>query len=378
MRKNIKLMPLLLLILILSLTACNTSKNLGGKEELTAISPPDFSTEEGIKDYLVGEWVYDYYYRGDVICKMDIDKDLKVLLSFDNSYSDLPQGDYKGKIVFHRIYAGPEDPPDMIRLELVDTDELGGDFFFLHRTLYDGKRVMAWIFTGKNLNDSVFDVEDFTGDFRVAEDELFFEKKTGEEFLEEPYKDAEFHAVYWGTGPDQKAIWLDDVYWTPSEDYYGGVYPWRMTIYENQVIGSLLYKILLKDTFEALGEDLTVGEVYLVKTDDKGNVISFKNAEHQRFMNDGLYINPDDKQMIYDIIFNNVEEIEEYIDMGMDILLTGETTIIDGEEYFDLYLGTNHEESFVREIIYAVNTETEKVYRYDVINDKWLVVKDAY
>lgn len=55
----------------------------------------------------------------------------------------------------------------------------------------------------------------------------------------------------------------------------------------------------------------------------------------------------------------------------MDILYTEETIILDDEECYLVTLGTNHEEHFVREIFYAVNTFTQQVYRYDVLTDTW-------
>ena len=64
-------------------------------------------------------------------------------------------------------------------------------------------------------------------------------------------------------------------------------------------------------------------------------------------------------------------EIQEYLNSGMEILVTGESVLIDGERCYYAFLGTDHEESFVREIIYAVNPSTWQVYLFDVLNDKW-------
>ncbi|NLB82649.1 MAG: hypothetical protein GX791_00220 [Synergistaceae bacterium] len=75
--------------------------------------------------------------------------------------------------------------------------------------------------------------------------------------------------------------------------------------------------------------------------------------------------------MIYEIVENDVEEIREYLNAGMAILFTGETAVIEDEECYLVMLGTNHEDHFVREIIYAVNTVTRQVYRFDVLNDTW-------
>ena len=376
-------------IFILILTGCNACKAEQKNVETSNIIPPHaseaserqkniipmspraFSNEDGIREYLEGKWVYDYYYRGDVLCTMDIDKDLNVALSFVNSYSDGPKGDYSGKITFDRAYAKPDEAPDLICIELMNTEEPGGDFFFLHRTIYDEKCVMSWFFAGNG--NSVFNLEvpDDTENIRSTPDEIIFEKTTGEKSQEESRKNDEFYAVYWATGSDKKSIWLDDVWWTPTgEDEQAQVYPQKMTQYETDVPESVLYTIAPEEIGEVLGDDLTRGEVYFVKTDEGGKITSFISAERKKFMEES-YLNPEAEALIYDIIENDVEEIREYLNAGMAILLTGETAVIEDEECYLVILGTNHEDNFVREVMYAVNTATRQVYRFDVLNDAW-------
>ncbi|MDY0235948.1 MAG: hypothetical protein RBR71_07955 [Gudongella sp.] len=343
------------------------------KEELGDIYQPDFSSEEGIRDYLVGEWVYDLYYRGDVICTMNIDEDLNVDLSFENSYSDEPKGDYKGKITFDSVFENPENAPDVISLKLFDTEEPGGDFFFLHRTVYDGKRVMSW-FLASNGN-TVFDVADPMDGFRSVAEEIIFEKETGEESKEKPRENDEFYAVYWGTGADEKSIWLDDVWWTPPEEEgdFAQEYPRSMTQYETDIPESVLYNIVPDQSFEILGEEIMEGAVYFVQTNEEGDIIYLIDAERKMFMEDS-YINPEAEGIIYNVIENDVEEIKPYLEAGMAILLTGETAIIEDEECYLVILGTHNEESFVRELYYAINIYTLQVYRLDILNDIWEAV----
>ena len=57
------------------------------------------------------------------------------------------------------------------------------------------------------------------------------------------------------------------------------------------------------------------------------------------------------------------------------MLFSGETSMIDGEEFYLVALGTDHEENFVQEVHYAVNTNTGEVYLDDIINDIWVKVK---
>lgn len=376
-------------IFILILTGCNACKAEQKNVETSNIIPPHaseasekqgniilmprpyFSSEDGIREYIQGKWVCDYYYYGNILCTMDIDKDLNVALSFENSYSDWPKGDYSGKITFDRAYAKPDEAPDLICIELMNTEEPGGDFFFLHRTIYDDRRVMSWFFAGNG--NSVFDLEvpDDTEEIRSTPDEIIFEKTTGEKSQEEPRKNDEFYAVYWATGSDKKSIWLDDVWWTSTgEDDQAQGYPQKMTQYETDVPESVLYTIAPEEIGEVLGEDMTRGAVYFVTTDGGGNVTSFISAERKKFIEES-HLNTEAEALIYDIIENDVEEIREYLNAGMALLLTGETAVIEGEECYLVMLGTNHEDNFVREIIYAVNTVTRQVYRFDVVNDAW-------
>ena len=328
----------------------------------------DLTTEKGIREYLQGEWVYDYYYRGDVICKMNIDKDLNVHLSFKNSYSDEPKGDYSGKIKLDRIYANKDQAPDLLSIELKDKGNPGGDFLFLHRTIYDGKRVMSWFFAGNG--NSIFDVADFTGDFKNTAEEIIFEKITGEKSQLQPRKNDDFYAFYWGKGDNGKSIWLDDVWWTPNdEDDFSTAYPIVMTNYNNDMHESVIYSIAPNEIMDILGEDLTEGIVYYVQTDEQGKIKHFISADEKKWIDEG-YITPEIRAMVMDSL-KIYDEINEYLKMGMDVEFDGESIMLNNEEYYKVALGTKHEDNFVRELFYAVNTYTGEVYWYDVLNDVW-------
>ena len=126
------------------------------------------------------------------------------------------------------------------------------------------------------------------------------------------------------------------------------------------------------------------GTVYYVETDENGNMIELIDAAYKDYLEEGGddyidealydYVDPEIKDLIYHIIMTDIFEIQEYLDDGMNILFTGESIIIDDEECYFVFLGTGQEESFVREIHYAVNPYTEQVYRYDTINDIWETV----
>ncbi len=334
-------------------------------DNLQPLSPPDLTSEQGIKEYLVGEWVFNKAYVSNIDCNMRIDADLKVHLSFyDNTSADKSKGDYTGQISFDRAYATADEVPDLICIDLTDTDDVGGNFLFRHRSVYDGKRVMSWFFAG--LESSVFDM---LGPDESVPDEIIFEKASGEKSSISPRNNDEFYAVFWGKGVKGENLWLDDVRWTPpAEDDFATLYPRQMTLYENDVPESVLYTIA--SVSDILRNDLIPGAVYFVQTDKQGNITLLKNATYKADILDesGGRIDPATEALVFDIIQN---DIQEYLDLGMAILFTGETTIVNGEDCYDIAVGTNHEEHFVREIHYAVNISTQQVYRYDVIMDTW-------
>ena len=336
------------------------------------VTLPDLDTEKGVKEYFVGEWVYDEEYGTDVVCKMNIDKNLNVQLSFYDTYMEESKGEYTGKIKFEWYYVDPDKAPDFLRLELTDTDELGGEFFFLHRTVYDGKRVMSWFFAGKE--NCIFNVLGPQGyedaGMGVIPGVITFKKATGEMSQLKPRKNDHFYAVYWGKDEKGKSLWLDDALWIPTgEDDYTTVYPKEINYYDDELQESILYSISPEEILDILGDDLFPGSVYYVETDEKGNITHFIGAESKEFLEESA-VEYETETLIFDIIYD-VEEIQEYLDMGMRILYNGETITLDGEECYIVELGTDYEEQFVREIFYAVNINTYQVYHYDVLTDTW-------
>lgn len=76
------------------------------------------------------------------------------------------------------------------------------------------------------------------------------------------------------------------------------------------------------------------------------------------------------EELLFEIITGK-EEAREYLDLGMKILITGEMENIGGVECHVVFLGTDHDDSFVREIHYAVDPDRRQVYRYDILTDSW-------
>lgn len=416
MKRSIKLLAVIISIVVL--TGCNNSKNTDldteektGKvplvkeaEELaveeTSIFPPDLNSEEGVIEYLVGEWVCNIEYMSNIVVNMNIYENLDVQLSFNDSFKNEAKGEYKGKISFDRVYAKPDEAPDVISIELDDSKYAKGDFFFLHRTIYDEKRLMSLFFTGNG--ESVFNIllgydndDDYEDDPYIIE-EVMLEKVTGEISEEKPRKNDSFYAVFWGHDVLFESIWLDDVDWTlDEEDDFARdhPYPRPMTEYANDKYESIIYRVNPDKQFEILGDNMFKGSVYYVETDENGHMVELIDAAYKEYLEESEedYYNKDDfhsqtgyyfeqggEGYIYpefaEFIFGflkDIDEVEEYLEAGMSVLFTGETVIIDNEDCHFVFLGTNLEESFVREIHYAVNTNTGQVYYYDILNDRW-------
>lgn len=350
-------------------------------EDDIPILTPILNIEEGIREYLIGDWVFDKGYVSDVVCRMNIDEDLNVYLSFHDEYIDEAKGDFIGKIKLDRIYANANEAPDILSIELNDKDNYGGDFYFLHRTTYDEKFVMSWFFAGNG--NSIFDILS-PYDFEYIPEEIMFERISEGLSQLKPRKDDGFYGVFWGKGDEGKKLWIDDVELTDEKDYFARDYPKSMTLYENDVPESILYNILPDKAQDILSDDLFPGAVYFIQTDADGNIIDFIDSEFKAFIEDGFEEEDwgedsgmyEIDELVFDIIENDVEEIKEYLNAGMSILYEGEIINLDGEDCYQVVLGTNHEESFVQEIFYAVNTSSRQVYRYDVITDAWELVID--
>lgn len=364
----------------IGITYDDVTKTIGIDTSLSYIEPEnnksigkiDLTTEKAIRDYLEGEWIYDYYYRGDIICKMKIDKDLNLTLSFKNSISDQPEGTYSGKIKLDRLYANSKQGPDLISIELKDKNKPGGDFFFSHRTIYDKKQVMSWFFAGNG--NTIFDVEDSIDGFTTTPEEIIFEKTNGEISKQLPRKNDSFYAVYWGKGKDGKSMWLDDVELTAEgEDKYGGDYPYLMTNYNNTIKESVLYSLVPEEVNEVFGDDLSEAGLYYVETDSKARVKYFIGADRKEWIENN-YITPEIRERVYDTI-KTLDQAREYLRLGMTIEFEGNTIMIDGDEYYEVVLGTQHGgDHFVREIFYAVDTFSKKIYEYDILNDAYELV----
>ena len=330
------------------------------------IYPPDLDSLSGIKNYLVGTWVFSDGYRSDVVCDMTIDESFNVQLEFFNLYENEPAGNYTGKVMFDHIYVDPDQAPDYLRIILDDEEVSGGEYYFLHRTNYDGILVMGLFYGGTG--SSVFEILGPEGLQETPKD-IYFERYANIPPSQEPKKDAQFHAVFWGMGEDQNSIWLDDVAWFDLEDDLPTDYPREIMQYHNEVNESALYPIPDDLFTEIMGDDLFPGTVYYVETNGQGEVTGLMDPKRAYFAEQGEY--DELSEMLYFILTNGNSEVREYLDAGMKILVDGETINLDGEECYSVILGTDHAGKFTKEIFYAVAFSSEQVHRYDVLTDSW-------
>ncbi len=76
----------------------------------------------------------------------------------------------------------------------------------------------------------------------------------------------------------------------------------------------------------------------------------------------------DNAYYAYELLCEN-PEIQKYLELGMSLVYTENKENIDGKECMIFALGTDHDDSFVNELFYAVSGES--IYSYDVLEDSW-------
>lgn len=260
------------------------------KENISETTTYDLTTEKAITEYLVGDWISDKetlsdysLTDSDINCNMSIGEDLSISLTFYNRETKESKGDYEGTISFDRLDEDLNEAPDLISIELTNTDYPGGDFLFKHRTIYDEKRVMSLFFSGNG--NCIFDMLADIDNFEYAPEEIIFEKITGEKSQLKPIKNMEFYGVFWGLGKDEKSLWIDEVKWTPNDEYDPqALYPSRMTLYEDDLGESVLYNIATEKYEYIFATGMYAGDVYYVETDKNGNIIEFEDAEYKGYI----------------------------------------------------------------------------------------------
>lgn len=275
------------LVLTLICVACIYTPSMAA-----AKMQPNIKTETGIREYLVGEWHFlntsnkEFY-----SVRMDIDKDLKVQFDFTISSRTKEKNArdvISGQFSFDR-YDEKAPVPDMLHLELTSEKNLpGGDFFFVHRTIFEGSYAMSLFSAGNG--GCILDLLDPNGEKwgGMCPSEMIFIKKTGEEYDVTPKANAEFYAAFWGRGKtDPDAIWLDDITWPPAplpgnyNPFYDGEswYRFLTTKYKNETPISVAYTAADGMRIEG-GGGLRQSEAYLVKTNGSGEITAMRHVPY--------------------------------------------------------------------------------------------------
>ena len=273
--------------------AAAANKEQGGRGPKTL---PNMKTEADIREYLPGEWNFVNTSDGDYYsCRMVIDKNLKAEIEFyDPTAAEGKKSKRKVTGQFSFVTwpdTGAHEAPDALGLELSNFPGRD-DLHFLHRTVFDKRRVMSLFYAGNG--DCLFDLLDSSGRYEwggTAPAEMVFFQETGEEYDFAPRANAEFYAVCWGYGKSRQegVIWLDDIKWPPphvSENFdplYSGekYYLYETTRYDNETPVSVAYAMADGMKIEG-GGDLRYGKVYLVKTNGRGEIANMKKTVYVR------------------------------------------------------------------------------------------------
>ena len=66
------------------------------------------------------------------------------------------------------------------------------------------------------------------------------------------------------------------------------------------------------------------------------------------------------------------DEVRDAMESGMKLLYTGDTQVVGGQQCLIFALGTEHEDQFVREQLFAVSDD--RIYAYSAVTDSWEVL----
>lgn len=234
------------------------------REETFTALQADLTTDEGLRAYLPGSWQFHRPHVSDTSVELTVAEDLSYVLVFTGA-TEAAAVESTGRL--ERI-SQPGETDAIIRF-VPDEGDGSPEFYLAHRTVYDEKRVMGLYPVGEE--EGAFSV--LTPEGEPVPRELLFERETFETILYEPRAEAEFFAVFWGTGELPPTVWIDEVEVNetpaPAGDTYG-TSPYHD--YKTVSPGSLLYTVRSESAPEILGGDLIPGTIYRVRTDEKGAV----------------------------------------------------------------------------------------------------------
>ena len=214
-----------------------------------------------------------------------------------------------------------------------------GDFLLWRKTLCDGEVILSLLQV--NNGDSTFSVcfNDWAPILR---------RYTGWTSQGEIRKGETFCGAAWKVDYETQTVWLDDI----TED---GRNIGRYEALPYQAAPQL-------DLYSLPDWSLENGAVWMVRTDAMGRI-----EEMQPYFN-GTCEQLTEEEAAE--LLCEVYEVQEYLNMGMKMFFDGTRETINDESCVVITLGTDHEESFVRELFYAV-APSGAIYAYDLFNDSW-------
>ena len=175
-----------------------------------------------------------------------------------------------------------------------------------------------------------------------------------------------------------------------SESYgYDNSGNYRRTeqVFNGQAVTSNEYMILMNTVMDGyieipympkgiIWDSGWTGDTYNITLLTETDIMSFLDAfEPENGYFDPAYVIQDfTSEDLVDYLLANVEKAYELVyNHGMATLVTGEFVDLNGFVCRMVYLGTSHDEHFVKEIHYAISPNGD-IYEYDPVGDGWLLM----
>ena len=193
-------------------------------------------------------------------------------------------------------------------------------------------------------------------------------------FIKESSGDYSQREIYKG----QYQVYLDE---EGSGRYRAGIIAFDLTLQQNEAGKKNLNKspAKIKGTFFAEANDAS--HLHLWVSD--GDPLHFeqgKPVEYYDFTLNYSVETPQEVELmsseeLIDYLLASVPEAQQLVrQKGMAVLVTGESTKLPEAGYCrDVWLGTDHQDSFVREILFTISKQG-MVYKYDPLGDGWIQV----
>lgn len=314
--------------------------------------PLAFQDASELRALLAGEWTYRSPNTGDDQVWITFSEDGSYFLENETSGGDF-RYTYSGSYQIDSWTGETVDPPDMLNFSLSETTDEDfsagpdfpmGDYIISRKTICDGE-VMIQLGQANN-GDSFFSLkfEDYSPVLR---------KSVGWQPQGEVRENAEFVASVWKVDHETRTVWLDDT-------ALDGI--WVNDGRHESLPYAAAEQVDLFGVYPFDENALAPGETCSVITDKEG-VVQILEPFYSR------------KAMLSEeeafSILAEYEEIQLHLAQGMTMLWDGSTEEIEGANCLLIAVGTDHNEHFVQEYLYAVS-DLGIAYWYDADGDAWL------